>query len=74
MGDIRTTVNNAIPAQVFKRLQHGPNNLLHYVHRERFGRQRLPEILDGRSHDAERETQVPPVVTVFAKMVVKVGK
>ena len=74
MGDIRTTVTNAIPAQVFKRLQHRPNNPLHYVHRQRFCRQRLSEIFDGRSHNAEPETQVPPMVTGFAEMVVKVGK
>ena len=60
--------------QAFKRLQYRSNNPLNYMHRQRFGRQRLPEIFDGRSQNAEPETQVIPMVTIFAEMVMKVGK
>ena len=74
MGDIRTTVNNATTMQIKKRFQYGSNNLLYYMYRQHFGRQRLPEIFDGRSHNAEPETRMPLMVTVYVEMVVKAGE
>ena len=74
MGDIRTTVNNATTMQIKKRFQYGSNNLLYYMYRQYFGRQRLPEIFDGRSHNAEPETRMPLMVTVYVEMIVKAGE